>query len=831
MCAGYVALAMAGLTMPLMAQDPPSATPASQSPDLQVAPSEELIADPIFTEEQFRDSLARYFAQSARQYLQRPQVFIGSLDAARELVQQAVILAPNNQDIWRTALDLGSVLEEGDPLGKKLGKDALQALSRLDPSDEGVRLRRLVDVIAESQTAEGRIATMLQLLTPEAIAQIGPRVASRLVFELATLTKRTGDLDGYEKWLLESTRLDPWFPDAANEAAGYFRLRVSPIEEAGLLRAAALANPSDAIAMLALAQLCLDNGAYQGAVNVLEVECAVLHTARPNIEYDTLLADLVLAFWGTEQTTAASAVFVRRQQELDIALRSEVIKKGALISAERRRALQLPPAPALITNVAAMLVSRRLPGADVVVQNADLAFKIGADAAAEVKLSPQSIAAVSVERAFVALWLGGKVETASAALIVAKQLSPLSADAQARFDGWFAFRAGDLAKAEGLFAPLVSNDVASKLGLAMVLEAQGRVRDAAPMYLAIAQSQPASAVGLYARESLWRLLGSKPQLFPLAPQLDAQAVIPESFRSLIENPAEALLLTVQPRVSKLNMFEPVKFDFVITNRGEWPITITPNGPLRDTATAACTVSMAGQQSVRIPPYEAVALTSRLALASGEAMTVTYDASIGDGTRQFKLDPTVGGFANVHGILNWRTTQQGMEPGPLGIEVESDTVRIEGMRLSSAWVTRAIKEISDPSKSPSPVTIAYLACALARLEARKDSLSVEMQSALEPVALALTTAVARLTPLEAAWVASCVPAKRENLAAFYAVLDANPDPLVRIARLAVQPETPDVGLIEVTLRDGPLQAQAFARAAQAHGQSVVEERRDELNISK
>ena len=173
----------------------------------------------------------------------------------------------------------------------------------------------------------------------------------------------------------------------------------------------------------------------------------------------------------------------------------------------------------------------------------------------------------------------------------------------------------------------------------------------------------------------------------------------------------------------------------------------------------------------------------------------------------------------------------MEPGPLGIEVESDTVRIEGMRLSSAWVTRAIKEISDPSKSPSPVTIAYLACALARLELRKDSLSVETQSALEPVALALTTAVARLTPLEAAWVASCVPPKRENLTAFYAVLDANPDPLVRIARLAVQPETPDVGLIEVTLRDGPTQAQAFARAAQAHGQSVVEERRDELNISK
>ncbi len=805
-------------------------TPLSQVID-QSANRAPPIPDQVLSDAQLRTSLARSFAQSARQFLQRGRVFMGTLESARDLMSKAVALAPEDEAVWRMALDLGSVLEEGDPIGAKLGADALAAIGRLNPSDEGVRLRRLLSVMEERQTAEARIAVALRMLTPESIAQIGPRVASRLAYELASLYKRTGDLLEYERWLLQSTRLDPWFPDAANEAAGYLRMRATTVEEAGLLRAAALANPSDGLAALGLAQLCLENGAYAGAAGILEIESAVLQTSRPSLQYDTLLADLILGFWGSGQIDAAEAVYARRQQALDFALRDEIDRKGALISLARRKEMQLPPTPALITNTAAMLVFRRMEGAAAVVENTDSAFKLAIQASQQAKVSADEIASLWLERALVALWLGGSVEGAKTSLAAAIALHPISSEAQSRFDGWFAYRAGDFAKAESLFAPLAASDTSARMGLAMAMEAQGKLRDAASEHVALAKGFPASAIGLAARESLWRLLGQKVQLLPDAAKLDEIAHLPSGFRRVVEDPGAALLLTIKPRERIVEMFAPLQFDFVITNRGDWPIAIAPNGPLRDTATAACTVSMSGQLATRIPPYEAVSLSTRLGLAPGESVVATYDATIGDGARMFKYDPTVGGFASVHGILNWRTTSTGMEPGPLGIEVESDTVRIEGVRVDSEWVTRAIAEISDSSKSPSPVTVAFLASAIARAEARPNSLSKDTIDALAPASAALDPALARMTPIEVAWVAAQVPPARESLKSFYAAIDAIPDALVRTARLTAQPDFPDEVLIELTLRDGPSEAQSLARALKDHREGILEERRENLDISK
>ncbi len=797
----------------------------------QSAISASVEADPVLTEPQLRTSLARSFAQSARQFLQRGRVFIGSLETARELLTRAVALAPDDEEIWRMALDLGSVLEEGDPIGAKLGADALVAISRLDPEDEGVRLRRLLGVMEERQTAEARIAVALQILAPDSIPQIGPRVAARIAYELASLYKRTGDMKEYEHWLLQATRFDPWFPDAANEAAGYLRLRVSTIEEAGLLRAAALANPGDGLAAVALAQLCLEHGAYGGAAGILEIESVVLQTRRPSLPYDTLLADLILAFWGSGQIEAAESVYARRQQALDFVLREEIDRKGALVSLARRKEMQLPPTPSIITNTAAMLVARKMDGAEIVTANTDSAFKLAIQASEEAKVPTDQIASLWLERAFVALWLGGSVEDATTSIASAVALQPVSPMAQARFDGWFAYRAGDFARAEALFAPLAESDPSANIGLAMALESLGRVRDAATQFLGLAKTFPATAIGLFARESLWRLLGNKVPLLPDAAELDAIASLPSGFRKIVEDPGGALLLTIQPRAREVEMFMPLQFDFVITNRGDWPIAIAPNGPLRDTATAACTVSMSGQLSTRIPPYEAVSLSTRLGLAPGESVVATYDATIGDGTRTFKYDPTVGGFASVHGILNWRTTATGMEPGPLGIEVESDTVRVEGVRVDSAWVTRAIAEISDSSKPPSPVTVAFLACAVARAEARSASLAAATIDALAGAETALLSAISRLTPVEVAWVAAQVPPARKSLTTFYAAVDAIPDALIRTARMTAQPDFPDDVLIELTLRDGPLEVQSLARALHDHREGILLERRENLDISK
>ncbi|MFM1822841.1 MAG: hypothetical protein RI967_1107, partial [Planctomycetota bacterium] len=152
--------------------------PASQAPT--VAPSAEAAA-------LYRERLSRAFAQRGRNLLQRQLVFLGILESARALIEEATRLAPDNPFIWRLALDLAAAMEDGDPKAEALLSTALRRLSELEPWNEVVRFRRLADAVSRKQTAEERIAAYRVLLTDENIGKIGAPVAARLAFDLAIL--------------------------------------------------------------------------------------------------------------------------------------------------------------------------------------------------------------------------------------------------------------------------------------------------------------------------------------------------------------------------------------------------------------------------------------------------------------------------------------------------------------------------------------------------------------------------------------------------------------------------------------------------------------------
>jgi len=215
--------------------NPASSTPPASTPPAPTTPPAAPAITPTVTPADapkptdaqrsvVEDRLARALAARARIVLQRELVFLGILRNSKALMQEAVDRAPENTAILRLAIDLASVLEEGDADSAAWLSEGLARLSRLEPDDEVLRLRRLLDAIDRRQTAEGRIEASRSLLTPESVDRIGNRVAARIAFDLAMLLRRTGDNKGFEEHLLRALDLDPFFPEAAEIAAGYFRM-------------------------------------------------------------------------------------------------------------------------------------------------------------------------------------------------------------------------------------------------------------------------------------------------------------------------------------------------------------------------------------------------------------------------------------------------------------------------------------------------------------------------------------------------------------------------------------------------------------------------------
>ncbi|MFM7133896.1 MAG: tetratricopeptide repeat protein, partial [Planctomycetota bacterium] len=646
-----LAASSAGIAVAQAADPGPAAPPASAP----AAGSDAVLTDwlaadiPSNTEAEklIRGRLARALAQQSRLLLQRDQIYLGGLEAAKTLMLLAVRLDPENPYIWRLMLDLCASLEEGDDEAARLGSEALARLSRLDPTDEVIRLRRILDSISRRQTAEERIAAIEKLLEPDMLARIGRGVGARLAFELAILRQRIGDKAGFERELIRTLDLDPVYPEASEIAAGYFRMQApGKAEEASALRTAVLANPARTPAALGLAALCLENGAYSAAAEILNVEAAVLETNMPDLEFDSLLADLTLALWGSGQPEVAFAVVKKRQEQVDRVLLMEYDRRGVPLATAQRREAKLPLSVALATNAAAIASVIGGDRAKVAVQNAAISSETQVLALERDKAPEGEIAAAALEAAFVQLWLEGSVQTATNFYDRAVKSSELEPVAKARFDGWFALRGGDAAKAKELFAPQADADLGSSLGLAVALETLGDRREAARRHLAIARSMPAAAIGLWSRARLRGIVGSDVDVLEGAKEIEAAAALPPEFYDLMSKGRERLLLRVKPRSFEVRAWDPMIFEIEFTNRSGWPMAISPDGPVLDNATISTAVNAAGRK-VSVPAFSIVPIDRAFVIPPGETLSVPFDLSLTDVALAIRADPVNGALVSVH----------------------------------------------------------------------------------------------------------------------------------------------------------------------------------------
>jgi tetratricopeptide (TPR) repeat protein len=839
------------LVAPAWGQEQGAAAAAQVAPDVATVPPTEAQRALI------SDRLARSLAARARIVLQREIVFLGVLNNSKKLMQMALALEPENPHIWRLAVALAAVLEDGDPDAAVLLSQGLAKLNRLEPDDEVLRLRRVLDTVNQRQTVEARVDALQAMLTEKAIDTLGADAAARVAFDLALLLRRTGDSAGFERNLILALDLDPNFPEAAELAAGYFRVNApTVVDEVAAMRAAMLANPMNEAVAVGFAHLCLEHGAYAAAGNVLEVQSRLQRERGPSEDYDSLLADYLVALWGAGRPDIGFAVAARRQEELDRVLFAEIERQGMSMTSEERAQAHLPSMPGMATALAAMSSGVGAPTAKVAVSNVAFAFDTLLEQMSKRNGDRAVMAATALESAFAQLWLDGSIDKAQAMISKALEFEPLSDAARARFDGWIALRRDDHARAKELLQPLAQSDLSAKLGLAVAHDETGDQKGAATLYLEVARATPDTALGLWARARLYKLLGSTPLIMPDAAAVEEAGAMPPGFAKLLRDASLSMLLRVVPRQVEARPWDPLLFDIELINRSDWPLAIGPEGPLKDSMTVSASVNVPGEMP-RTPQVVLVPIDRQFTLAPGEALRIPVDVSLTDASAALREDALSGAFVSLHAIVNWRTTLTGFEPSPLGLEVESQVVHLSGERVSKEWVERSLAQLRDTSAVPDPELIALLSHVLVRKAMLPGQVSADVVAALDGAGDVLADAARRLWPEARAWlVFACPKGKRieagreaqdlldvvaaggvetgaavPELEALDKVLRDDESPVVRISWLAVRVRRPEDPELVRSLESASPDVKAYAEECKQWLIEARDERAKQLNIKQ
>ena len=828
-------------------QDQQSASPPPATPPAPTAAQQALV----------KDRLARALASRARIVLQREIVFLGVLNNSKVLLQRAIELSPDNPFIWRLALDLASILEDGDADAERWLSQGFTKLSQLEPDDEVIRVRRILDAIDRRQTAEQRIAASESMLTPQAVEAIGPRVAARIAFDLAMLQRRTGDAAGFERNLVRTLDLDPSFTQAAEVAAGYFRMTAPTLlDELRALRLAMLSNPTRPNAAAGLAEMCMAHGAYAAAADVLGVQVRIQSTSAIDESYDALLADYLLALWASGNPDLGIVTARERQRDLDVIYLAEIERQGMQITQEERANLHLPLPTPLATALAAVSEGTASPNAKVAIGNAQVAFEALIEQLTRRKAGREQIAATALECAWVQLWLGGSLDKAPSMISKSADYGPLSEAARARFDGWVAFRQNDLAKAKSLLEPIATTDLNARAGLALVREASGDRKDAARLLLEVARATPATALGIWSRERLFTMLGKRAALFPESDGVEAAAEMPADFVRVVQLGGDSLQLRIVPAQESARAWDPVRFDLELINRSEWPLAVSSDGPVKDSATVSASINIPGEMP-RPPQIIILPIDRRFVIGPGETLRVPIDISVTDASAALRDDALSGALVSLHSIINWKTAQTGFEPSPLGVEVESPVVHIEGEKVTRAWVEQSLAQLRDAAQVPDPELIALLSGALVRKSTTPELIPADAREPLAQAGPVLADAAKRLWPEARAWLVFATPKGKRieqgkeaqdlldvvasggvelaaavpELEALDAVLRGDESATVRIPWLAVRTRRPEDPTLAASLDSKDPAVKAFATDCKQWLIEARDERAKALNLKK
>ena len=763
-----------------------------------------------------RQMVSGQLLRAATTLVEWQPVTVEALATAVVLADEAFALNPQDVELCRLLYRFAVLAENEEVRGR-----ALARLVKLDPQDDVARLLFVTAAVDRYQTVEGRLAAYEKLLAEPMRGALGRPVASRLANDYALLLDRTGDVDGFARWMAEAVALDPSNRTAAATAAGFFRMNVreDPFAEAELLTTLLLADPTSVETQTVLARLLLENGAYVGADRLYDL-AARSSAAQRGRSLSGLLADCVVAQWGVGDVRGALETLQRRQNDRDEVYRARVRQEQPDLTSEKLAQKHAPLTVTLATARAAILgrISHEQAGDALLsaLGSYDIIIR-------ELKATPDiqtgEIAEMALEAAFVTLWLGDDVDRAQGYLDDASAVlgeQAMSDDARLRFEGWMALRSDDVPRALELLQPIAERDSAALLGVALCHLAEGKRSDAARALNGVSTSRRGTLVSIWARDLLWELL-DRPQL-PVdetARKLEQLiASIPTIVDRLPEDHTLAASVRVQPSKTTFAPYEPVIVNVEISNNAPFPLAIDKRGPIQTQLALSLKVQIANAPDIKPPPM-VVDIDRRLRLDSHERLVIPVDLRRGRLAQYLNRMPLSGATLKVTATLGFYVAaRDSIRPGILGSDVSSTSFRVDGVGVTPEWFDSSIADLRDPDPAKNLETFALLSRLLFlvtnyREDAPEQTVDRFQETAGWPpggsktvdeeTSAAIIHGYEKLDPISRAWVLGAMVRSPNKLDPVYSSAQNDDNKLVRIAYLLYCLSSEDDPMIDAARR--------------------------------
>ncbi|MAB83845.1 MAG: hypothetical protein CMJ24_10495 [Phycisphaerae bacterium] len=706
-------------------------------------------ADPSRTvvSERLAIELLRY----AKDIMLLKPITVESIEIAKYFLMEASRLAPGNIQITSRLLEM-AIMCEDEPLIESASRLALAA----NPGNEALQLRRLLEAVDVYQHADERVAAFEILLSDSNIKAIGGPIASRLAFKLAMLHRRMGDIDEMSRWVGRSIALDPSFSEALAIGVGYFQTKVDDrLASVELLVSLMLADPTASSTPATLAHILMEEGAYKAANRAYNLAMGDLQAGGYAINGD-LIADVAIAEWANGNRERALGLIQSRQLEADRLYREMYKEESSKdLSPLDLARLEAPLTPTLAT-VRAVIESEGTAESAADARSSLIeTYQSGLYVLASQKGTEAAQAWSLTELAWLTLWLGGDVEKASNWIEQANALKPIEKGAMDRFDGWLSFRRGFEDDAARILEPLAESDPAARLGLALIREKQGRKQDAARLLLDVSRSEPGALIGIWSRDRLEKILGSKIPMTELAQKMTGVVdSIPAAFDRYTRDSRLALTIDIEPRNPVVDLYEPVILDIEVKNQSPMPLAISPEGPIKELMLIEVIVQIPHQDPIQLMPI-IIDIGGPLRLDPYEEINVPFNLrSTWVGTF-LNAHPIVGASIITTGIINFKVSNNTAErrvtyaPGVLGSQVTGGTMHIDGVRIDDEWVSEALSNASQGIMEPKLIgDLSVLThAALSPNDHSTDELSRDLLKEIMP---AVIESYDRMDSVEQAW---------------------------------------------------------------------------------
>ena len=757
---------------PAVAQDaaPPSA-PATAAPAGAPAPAAQAAPDADFAA-RIDEMLAAAWLGDLYPLTRDPDITDEGYRACLAMALRCARLAPNRRLAWDLSLLLAEAVEPGAPdAARAARREALAALTRIDPADDVVRLARVADAIEAHPTADARVRAYEQVLSDAGRSALGPAVASRLAYQLAALQSRMGNSELYARWLAESVKIDPSFPVAAQAAAGFFRMRVNdPAADVELLSIAVEANPRDLDTWSALVTVLLDGGAFAGAERAARMAIAVAEAERRSEAVYALTGDLATALWGSGKQAEAMRELELRMGRLTDDYRRMISLMDPTITIERLNR-EYPPIPSTLA-VAMLGLARRQGDTAKLEQLLERAIR-GNDT--EIRRAkdrgdpPSALGAIEVQKLTGILLFAPNPSQARALLDSVTKSGALGAEGKVRFEAMLAWRQGKLEDAIKALAPIRTDDPLARYAYGCALAESKRTQEAATEFRAVAEGYTGTSIGLLALDRLAEALGQKSLV---TTQLNADAAarakgldealsahLPKTVDDVVESPMRALTVELVPSALTVGPYEPLTFAVRLRNNSRLPMAIGGDAPISGTITLRSAAPAPGREGTGELPPQPILIDRRLRLSPGEQVEVKVDADLTITGMLLAIEPLDPHLVTLAIVSNPASVTGGLAPGFLGTITESQPIRFTGTAVTEAWVAESRELIRQAGRVDAVKRLALLAHAAADPARLPEKLRPEAKA----IWAEITAAWKALPERAQAWVMGVLPAETPDMA--------------------------------------------------------------------